>query len=154
MNHSKEQTIELIRGFLNFTNKIREDRLETWSPTLKGVKKIDLYILLLIQVNPKMRIGEIGERLDIHNSTLTGIINRLERKRLIERIRVNDRRSYCLKVTEEGRRIRSEHDRILKMIARAILDSLNIEERETFIMLLSKVADGIPGKGSRLSEVK
>jgi hypothetical protein len=31
------------------------------------------------------------------------------------------------------------------LIARAILDSLNVEERETFIMLLNKSLTGYPG---------
>lgn len=140
----EEQVYGTIRGLLLLLDKMRSDRLETWSDKLEGVSKMELHILLLVQNRPEIILGEIKNKLDVPNSTLTGVIDRMEKQGLIERtISRRDRRSYGLEITEKGRAIRREHDRILLMITTKMLAALNEEERKTFIKLLSKVADNM-----------
>lgn len=139
-----EQINELLKGLLMLLNKMKSDRIETWSKKLEGTTKMELHILLLIQQNPEIILREIKGRLDIPNSTLTGVINRMEKHGIIERkISQIDKRSYGLKITEKGMEIRREHDRILVIIASRILAELEEEERKIFIELLSKVAANI-----------
>jgi DNA-binding MarR family transcriptional regulator len=138
----KEQMIDLIRGILLLQNKMKSDRFETWSGTFDGLTKMDLHILLLVQSRPDIVLGEIRERLDVPNSTLTGVIDRMERHGLVERtMSKRDRRSYGLKLTEKGRAVRVEHDRVLNVIAGRMLATLDEEERKTFIRQPSKVSD-------------
>jgi DNA-binding MarR family transcriptional regulator len=137
----------IIASFLGFMNRIRSDRMETWSPKLRKIDKIELHILLHVQENPDIRIGEIREKLDIPNSTLTGIINRMEKKNLLRRIITGDKRSYGLELMDEGLRIRREHDRVLHMIAETMLEALTPSDQETFINLLDKVSASLPEKG-------
>lgn len=137
----------MITSFLRFMNKIRTDRMETWSQELKKNSKKELHILLLVQVNPDIHIGEIREKLGIPNSTLTSIINRMEKKKLLQRIIATDKRSYGLELLEEGLRIRREHDRVLHMIAETMMEALTPSEQETFITLMDKVSASLPEKG-------
>jgi DNA-binding MarR family transcriptional regulator len=140
-----DQTYGLVRGLLTLLNKMRSDRLETWSGKLEGVSKMELHILLLVQSRPDIVLGEIREKLGVPNSTLTGVIDRMEKHGMVERIiSRRDRRSYGLMLTEKGKDIRKEHDRILIMLASKMLAVLDGDERKTFIRLLSKVADNMP----------
>lgn len=140
----EEQIYMTVKGLLVLLNKMRSDRLETWSEKLKGISKMELHILLLVQGRPDIVLGEIRDRLDVPNSTLTGVIDRMEKQGLARRtISTRDRRSYGLELTEKGKEVRREHDRILLMLASNMLAALDGEERTTFIRLLSKVADNM-----------
>ncbi len=142
--YPREQVFGTARSLLVLLNKMRSDRFETWSEKLKGTTKIELHILLLVQSQPDIVLGEIRDRLDVPNSTLTGIIDRMEKQGLVRRtISARDRRSYGLEMTEKGREIRKEHDRILFTIVEKMLDTLDEAERKAFIALLAKVADNI-----------
>jgi DNA-binding MarR family transcriptional regulator len=142
--YPKEQMIDLVRGILLLQNKMKSDRFETWSDKFAGMTKMDLHILLLVQTYPDIVLGEIRERLGVPNSTLTGVVDRMERHGLVGRtMSMRDRRSYGLKLTGKGKAVRREHDRILTMIADRMLATLNEGERVTFIKLLSKVADNV-----------
>lgn len=138
----EEHNFQLTRGLLILLNKMRSDRIETWSKKLEGTTKMELHVLLLVQTQPDIVLGEIRERLGVPNSTLTGVIDRVEKRGLVERtISARDRRSYGLKLTDKGKEIRREHDRVLLMISSKILATLDEDEKMTFIKLLTKVAD-------------
>jgi len=140
----EEMVYDTVRGLLMLLNKMRSDRLGTWSDKLEGVSKLELHILLLVQGRPDIVLGEVREKLDIPNSTLTGVIDRMEKQGLIRRtISGRDRRSYGLEIMERGREVRKEHDRILLMLATKMLATLDENERKTFITLLSKVANNM-----------
>jgi DNA-binding MarR family transcriptional regulator len=140
----QEQVYGTVRGLLLLLDKIRSDRLETWSDSLEGISKMELHILLLVQKRPDIVLGEIREKLGVPNSTLTGVIDRMEKQGLVRRaISGRDRRSYGLEIIEKGRDVRREHDRILIMLATKMLAALDGEERTAFIRLLSKVADNM-----------
>lgn len=142
--YPEEQMVPLIRGLLLVLNKMRSDRFQTWSGRFEGLNKMDLHILLLVQESPDIVLGEIRERLGVPNSTLTGVIDRLENQGIVERtISKRDRRSYGLKLTSKGKEVRREHDRVLYVIAASMLAPLNDDERKTFVALLSKVADNM-----------
>jgi DNA-binding MarR family transcriptional regulator len=140
----QEQIYDTVRGLLLLLDKMRSDRLETWSEKLEGVSKMEMHILLLVQGRPGIVLGEIREKLGVPNSTLTGVIDRMEKQGLVRRaISGRDRRSYGLEILEKGREVRKEHDRILLMLATKMLVALDGKERTMFIRLLSKVADSM-----------
>lgn len=140
----ESQVYDTVRGLLLLLNKMRSDRLETWSDRLEGVNKMELHVLLLVQGRPDIVLGEVREKLGVPNSTLTGVIDRMERRGLARRaISSRDRRSYGLEMLEKGREVRREHDRILIMLANKMLATLDENERKTFTGLLSKVADNM-----------
>ena len=134
-------------------NRVRSDRMETWSPKFRDVSKVELHILLWVQFNPDTNIGDIKERLDLPSSTLTSIINRMEKKKYLRRTIGEDKRTYGLEILEEGLRICEEQDKVVRMIAGAIMNALTHEEQITFTQLLYKVSDSLPEKGT-LEEIQ
>jgi DNA-binding MarR family transcriptional regulator len=102
----------LASGLIRTMDSLKVDRPATWSKSFEGLGPIDLHVLAIAEVKPDVILREIKDYLDVPNSTLTGIIDRLEGKGLIERV-ISERPSlYGLKrlaraeVREEQRRIR------------------------------------------------
>jgi DNA-binding MarR family transcriptional regulator len=80
----------------------RELRKET---THLGVTGGQVTLLRLISENPGIGLRELAERERIATPTASGLIDRLERALLVERVRSEiDRRRVGLTITEAGRR--------------------------------------------------
>jgi DNA-binding MarR family transcriptional regulator len=143
----KEEHIEVVNDLLHqMLFGLRLDRPGTWSRELDSILPVDLHTLKLVSERPNIILKEIRDELKVPHSTLTSIINRLEKHGVLRRvISSRDRRSYGLELTPKGEQLQEEHDRVDRMIATELLGTLDNEsERETLIKLLSKV-------GQRLS---
>ena len=71
-----------------------------------GVTGPQRLVVRMVARFPGIRAGEIARLLRVHPSTLTGILQRLERQGLVRRRRdPQDRRRVFLGITEQGRRI-------------------------------------------------
>lgn len=69
-----------------------------------GITGPQLWALHTIQERGGCSAGELAERLCVHPSTVTGVIQRLADKKLVERQkRADDRRAVWLTLTDEGR---------------------------------------------------
>lgn len=122
--------------------KLRFDRLYQSSEQLKDFPPVDLHLLRLVSAHPDLILREVREELDIPQSTLTSAIDRLEKRGFVERlISQRDRRSFILRLTDEGRRIQDEHDRIDEMVVRRLLELFETEEEcQMLIRQLEKIA--------------
>lgn len=116
------------------------DRL--WENSLEGATTIEISILSIVEKKPDIILKEIGELLDVPASTLTGAVDRLEKRGLLQRvISKRDRRSFGLDLTEKGLSAQAEHQRGEALLWRGILNSFDTqEERSQFIALLDKLA--------------
>ena len=84
--------------------------------------------------NPK----EIAEQLGIENSTISGILDRMETKGLIVRnIDVNDRRFIRIDLTDQGRAIETDVDSVVDN--EKVLKNFTEEEIKEFKRLLVKI---------------
>lgn len=117
-------------------------RLGHWSPLLSDLQYLDLHVLGMAEENPHASLRDIRKYLSIPQSSLTSIVNKLERAGLVRRVpRNEDRRSYTLEITAQGQAIQDEHKRIEEMICLKILMALETdEERTIFVQLLAKVS--------------
>ncbi|HOO74724.1 MAG TPA: MarR family transcriptional regulator [Tepiditoga sp.] len=71
----------------------------------KGVTAPQGMIIGNLQRYGQMKISEISEKMALSNSTVSGIIDRLEKQNITERIRSeNDRRVVYVKLTEDFRK--------------------------------------------------
>ncbi|MFK3981904.1 MarR family winged helix-turn-helix transcriptional regulator [Micromonospora sp. NPDC050397] len=84
---------------------------------------------------------DLAERLDCDPSNVTLLVDKLERLDLVRRqVDPADRRLRTLVVTDSGRRVRDQVDRI--MSDSRLLDGLTADELATLRTLLWKVSDG------------
>lgn len=71
-----------------------------------GVTAPQRFVLRLVGRFPDSAAGHIAALLSIHPSTLTGVLKRLEQRKLLERLEdVEDRRRTLLRLTDAGRRL-------------------------------------------------
>jgi len=92
-------------------------------------------------------MGEIGRRLVVTKANVTGLIDRLERQGLVIRAPHQDRRSFLVRLTEQGAAL---VERAAPRHARRLADltgSLSREEKETLIRLLSKLRRALRLRG-------
>ena len=71
-----------------------------------GVTGPQLWALRSIEETGGCSAGDLADRLCVHPSTITGVIQRLEEKRLIDRARqADDRRAVTLTLTAAGKKL-------------------------------------------------
>jgi MarR family transcriptional regulator, organic hydroperoxide resistance regulator len=69
-----------------------------------GITGPQLWVLKTISQNESLHLGELGKRMYLHPSTITGLIDRLEKKGYVERDRGReDRRVVKLHLTSKGK---------------------------------------------------
>lgn len=104
----------------------------------------DMYVLERIYFNEKIGIKEISRRYNIPPSTLTGIIDRLEKKALVERLRTSeDRRAVEVAATENGKVVVERHIEEDIIFSSNFFNTLDQEKQEKFKELLGELLDHI-----------
>lgn len=82
----------------------------------------------------QMKISELSEKIGLSNSTVSGIIDRLEKQGLVERIRSEeDRRVVYVKVTEEFQKSAKKRFQELEEKLEALMLNASSEEREKIL---------------------
>jgi len=92
---------------------------------IKDLTKIEISVLNLLYENPKIIMRDISETLMVSKSMVTGIIDRLEELGFLRRvISKQDRRSYSLEITEEGKLAQLEHLELEKFFYLLIIEAM------------------------------
>lgn len=104
----------------------------------------DMYVLERIFFNKKLLVKDLSKLYHIPPSTLTGIIDRLENRGLIERLRTNmDRRAIELTVTQEGKTAVDNHRNEDLIFSKNFFNGLNQEKKEILKELLDELVSNI-----------
>jgi MarR family transcriptional regulator, organic hydroperoxide resistance regulator len=115
-----------------------------------------LTVLKLLEGVGDMSLSELSDRIRAQNSTVTGIIDRMEREELVTRVRsTEDRRVVHIRLTDKGAKIANEIAVEPMEIFRGALESLSPGEMRELIKLLTKIARRVqsivkrapPGRG-------
>ena len=89
-----------------------------------------MHVLWLLQHHGAMAMGRLAELLDVSLSNASGIIDRMEEKGLIERVRVpDDRRLVLVKPGAAGIRALAQSETTKRERLRAVLGHLSAPER-------------------------
>ena len=101
-----------------------------------GLSGRDLYVLEHIREDNPWRFNDFAENYRIRPSTLTGIVERLEKKKFLLRERAtDDRKALYLKPTPEGKRLIDEHIAEDHAFFDALLSPLTPVEQQQFLSL-------------------
>jgi DNA-binding MarR family transcriptional regulator len=100
-----------------------------------------LTVLKMLEGLGDLSLSELSERIRAQNSTVTGIIDRMERESLVTRTRsTEDRRVVKIRLTDKGAKIARAIAVEPMEIFRGALDSLSPGETRELMKILTKIA--------------
>ncbi len=100
-----------------------------------------LTVLKMLEGVGDLSLSDLSERIRAQNSTVTGIIDRMEREGLVVRARsTEDRRVIKIRLTERGAKIARDIAVEPMEIFRSALDSLTPAEMRDLLRILTKIA--------------
>lgn len=121
-------------------NSSNEDYVEKYS-VLMNRSPIEIRIILMTGAGGGLLMRDYSSALQIPKSTLTSIINRLEKQGIIHRtISEKDRRSFCLTLDEKGREFLSTYIAYQNDMGNRIISGLDEQEKKELIALLGKIS--------------
>lgn len=81
--------------------------------------------------HPDIRLSELAEKLNVGNSTTSGIVDRMVKAGIVERERTPaDRRAMTLSLTEKGKELWRETDKTRMKMLSPLLDFPEHDHRE------------------------
>ncbi len=102
---------------------------------------VEIQVILITGSTPGLLLRDYASILHIPKSTLTSIINRLEKKRFLRRvISQNDRRSYGLELDENGSAFLNKYVAYQHDIGARIISGLDESEQQQLVALLDKIS--------------
>lgn len=131
-----DQVLEAVIYLYTESRRITKElarRADLTGPQLTVVKMLE-------QIGD-LSLSELSERIRAQNSTVTGIIDRMEREGLVVRERSKeDRRVVYIRLTPKGRRLAEEIPVEPMEIFRSALETLTASETRELVRILGKVA--------------
>jgi DNA-binding MarR family transcriptional regulator len=117
-----------------------------------GLTGSQLWVLKMIEPVQRLSLSELSERIRAKNSTVTGIIDRMERDGLVARKRSDDdRRVVHIELTSKGKSLASDVRAPPTYLFRSLLESLPerdaAELERIMIKLAKRVRETMPDRG-------
>jgi DNA-binding MarR family transcriptional regulator len=118
-----------------------------------GLSQARLIVLMLLDSSESgsMRSSGLAERANVSRATITGLLDTLEKSRLVVRTPdPQDRRASCIRITEKGQTILRRVQPLLFRWTESILSVLSIRERGQLVTLLRKTQKAFSDRHSVL----
>jgi MarR family transcriptional regulator, organic hydroperoxide resistance regulator len=107
-----------------------------------GVSPMEGHILTYLRKYAPAPIGELVRVFGIKQSTFTSLLDRLERAGLVRRqINPDDRRSFLIHISEEGRRLTDRLNRLLEALEADIRARVSAGNVKGFHAVMGAVED-------------
>ena len=131
-----DQVVETILYLYTESRRITKElarRADLTGPQLTVVK-------ILEQIGD-LSLSELSERIRAQNSTVTGIIDRMEREGLVTRERSReDRRVVYIKLSPKGKKLAEEIPVEPMVVFKGALESLSAQEMKELMRICTKLA--------------
>jgi len=102
-----------------------------------SISPAQMGILFLLQKGNLRPMSELGKLLEIDNSTITGLVDRLEKSGFVERSAdPNDRRKWLISITETGDVEINQAKKIVKEVNRKVKEGFSEDEIDSFRKVL------------------
>ncbi len=109
-----------------------------------GVTPTQLSVLKLLHEIGNLRLSDLSRRIQAQNSTVTGIVDRMEEAGLVLRSRsTDDRRVWTIALTPRGRQVAERAIVSPWDTLRGALDALPKSDKRKLIELLTRVARSV-----------
>jgi DNA-binding MarR family transcriptional regulator len=136
---AKQQLDRIVETIIFLTTEAR--RLARERSARHGITATQLSVIKMLHEIGDLSLSRLSAHIHAHNSTVTGIIDRMERDGLVRRARdPDDRRVFLIKLTERGRRLAREIDVAPWEALRGAILRLDPRDRARLLEILSTVA--------------
>ncbi len=117
------------------------------------LSKQELLILFLLDRYGEIIMSQLADYINIPMSTATGIVDRLVKKKYIQRERSEtDRRVVALVLSEQGKEIINEVKDSISNYVDIVLKGLTEEEKSFLINIIPKMMNLLSNKDSNISK--
>jgi MarR family transcriptional regulator, organic hydroperoxide resistance regulator len=131
-----DRIVETIIYLMTESRRLSKDEAQRL-----GVTATQLSVLKLLDEIGDLSLGTLSTKIRAHNSTVTGIIDRMEAAGLVTRARsLEDRRVWIIQLLPEGRRIAERASVSPWDTLRAALEKMAPKEQDQLTQLLKKVS--------------
>ncbi len=118
-----------------------------------NLTSVQFMALVAIGDVPDLDATRLAELIDFDKATIGGVIERLERKRLIERkVSAEDRRVKRLRLTPAGRALVTVSFDRVRRVQQRLTEPLDEAERVVLERLIRKLVEGLAEADKSLSE--
>ena len=136
---AKEQLDRIVESIIYLTTEGR--RLARERCARYGITATQLSVIKMLSEIGDLSLSRLSSLIRANNSTVTGIVDRMERDGLVRREQSeDDRRVWMIKLTERGRRLARGIDIAPWDTLRNAVLRLPEREREQLLLILSRVA--------------
>lgn len=141
--------VEELTRFIEFLSE-RFKETEALAADRLDVSGRELALLRALAANGPMITRELGGRFGVPMSTMTGLVDRMEKKGLVRRVlHRRDRRSIELEATPAGSQALREHARVMEAMARGMLEAIPERDQKVLITVLRRIRSAIEGEERR-----
>ena len=132
-----DQLAALGAAFETFARRYKvADALRAEQP----LNEIDRQTLMYVADHPDCGPSDVARFLGVPNTTLTSAADRLAKRKLLDRQRVEgDRRAVALRLSEEGKARVAAFMAAHREMYRSLLGPLTVSERNELIRLMTKI---------------
>jgi DNA-binding MarR family transcriptional regulator len=111
----------------------------------QGLSTTHLHVLSVLEGQGEMTMSRLAELLSVTQSNVTGLIDRLEERGLVERERDRaDRRVYIVRLSEGGRRQLADIQMIREELLQTLLAPLDLDELRCLERAFALIRRGAP----------
>lgn len=128
-----------LRATISDLRCLGSDRLKQ-----EGVSMTHLHAMALLERYGPLSMSSLGERLDVALSSVTGLVDRMAERGLVERIRVpDDRRVILVGLTDRGRRLLEEMDLLRSDLLSRVLARLEPSSLATIAAAIALLREAV-----------
>ncbi|MFZ5943083.1 MAG: MarR family winged helix-turn-helix transcriptional regulator [Bacillota bacterium] len=115
-----------------------------WLEVDMTLSKTEIFILLILLREKELKVSDISKRLNLPFSTTTSIVDRLEQKNLVERLRSKeDRRVVMVSLSQKGKDLAQgtmiKLESMMKHLVAKVTANLTEEEMEFLKKIFLKI---------------
>lgn len=137
---ANNKQIEALAQALRHVGYIYSKVFNSQSGLPADYSKQELLAIDVLGMNGACRMGEIAEYLSVGQSAITSLIDRLEEKGNVIRVRSKvDRRVWLVELSDEGQKIFQVQAKNYRTVAEELIAPLTDAERKTFVGLLTRM---------------
>lgn len=138
INEGDEQLVKLEKSLIALRDVFR--RHQRYIKDNFKISELEMEILQYVALNGRRKMKDIGEAFNIKLSTLTSIVDKIERQKFVKRINSKeDRRAVYLDLTPKGKRLYEKYSHYIHVIARLMKRTITDDHFSIFVEELEKI---------------